>query len=148
MSASIPLHGYNSTPLFLSTSQTDDLEIDSSHQPSKQPAASTTAFSILPSSLPEPHPSFSATALGRPHECGKGGSHVDSSVTSWSSAIPITLLYSSVVVYLLTLLGFGYDMGFSSPALHDLSQNSGKHTFFNRTIYRDAFNVSEASCWI
>ena len=133
MSASIPLH----------TSQAGDLEIDSSHQPSKQP--STTEFSMLPSSLPEPHLSFAATSLGRPHECDKGdfpSSHADSTGTSWSSIIPFTLLYSSVVVYLLTLLGFGYDMGFSSPALHDLSQNSGKHTYFNRTIYRDAFNVS------
>jgi len=54
-----------------------------------------------------------------------------------------TLLYSSTAVYLLTMLGFGYDMGFSSPALHYLSENSGKHTYFNRTIYRDTFNVSE-----
>ena len=59
-----------------------------------------------------------------------------------------TLLYSSTAVCLLTMLGSGYDMGFSSPALHYLSENSGKHTYFNRTIYRDTFNVSDMHmCW-
>jgi len=140
MSASIPLHGYSVTPL---SPQTDDLSCakveDSSHQPSKQLHISTAEFSTVPES--KPHPIVAATAL-RPRECDTGSElpeHADSTGTIRIK----TLLYSSVVVYLLTLLGFGYDIGFSSPALHDLSQNDGKHTYFNRTIYRDAFNVSE-----
>ena len=54
-----------------------------------------------------------------------------------------TLLYSSLVAVMITMLAFGYDMGFSSPTLHDLDQNNGKHTYFNKTIYHDVFNVSD-----
>ena len=54
-----------------------------------------------------------------------------------------TLLYSSLVAVMITMLAFGYDMGFSSPTLHDLDQNNGKHTYFDKTIYHDVFNVSD-----
>jgi len=54
-----------------------------------------------------------------------------------------TLVYSSLVAVMIAMLAFGYDMGFSSPTLHDLDQNNGKHTYFNKTIYHDVFNVSD-----
>lgn len=57
--------------------------------------------------------------------------------------LTISLLYSSGVACLTTMVAFAYDIGFSSPTLHDLSQNSGKHTYFNKTIYHDIFNVSD-----
>ena len=57
--------------------------------------------------------------------------------------LTIFLLYSSGVACLTTMVAFAYDIGFSSPTLHDLSQNSGKHTYFNKTIYHDIFNVSD-----
>ena len=53
-----------------------------------------------------------------------------------------SLLLSSGVSCFITMIAFAYDVGFSSPALHYLSQNTGKHTYFNRTLYRDIFNVS------
>lgn len=52
-----------------------------------------------------------------------------------------TLLYSCLVTVMASL-SFGYGIGFSSPTLHDLDQNEGKHTYFRRTIYHDSFNVS------
>jgi len=52
-----------------------------------------------------------------------------------------TLLYSSLVAVMASL-SFGYAMGYSSPTLVDLDSNVGKHRFFNKTIYHDAFNVS------
>ena len=56
-----------------------------------------------------------------------------------------TLLYSSVVTVMASL-SFGYGIGFSSPTLHDLDENEGKHTYFRRTIYHDSFNVSNIIC--
>ena len=52
-----------------------------------------------------------------------------------------TLFYSSFVA-VIGSLSFGYVNGFSSPTLPDLDENSGEHTYFNRTIYHDLFNVS------
>ena len=52
-----------------------------------------------------------------------------------------TLLYSSMVAVMASL-SFGYGIGFSSPTLHDLDANEGKHTYFRKTIYHDLFNVS------
>ena len=52
-----------------------------------------------------------------------------------------TLLYSSMVTVMASL-SFGYGIGFSSPTLHDLNQNEGKHTFFNKNVYHSLFNVS------
>lgn len=53
-----------------------------------------------------------------------------------------TLLYSSMVAVLASL-SFGYGIGYSSPTLHDLNANEGKHTYFRKTIYHDLFNVSK-----
>lgn len=55
-----------------------------------------------------------------------------------------TLLYSSIITVMASL-SFGYGIGYSSPTLHDLDQNEGTHTYFRRTIYHDAFNVSSIS---
>lgn len=52
-----------------------------------------------------------------------------------------TLFYSSVVA-VIGSLSFGYANGFSSPTLPDLDKSRGEHTYFNRTIYHDLFNVS------
>ena len=52
-----------------------------------------------------------------------------------------TLFYSSVVA-VIGSLSFGYVNGFSSPTLPDLDKNNGEHTYFNKTIYHDLFNVS------
>ncbi|XP_065897317.1 uncharacterized protein [Dysidea avara] len=52
-----------------------------------------------------------------------------------------TLLYTSLVAVMITMLAFGYDMGFSSPTLHDLDQNNGEHVYFKKTIYHDVFNA-------
>ena len=52
-----------------------------------------------------------------------------------------TLLYSSMVAVMASL-SFGYGIGYSSPTLHDLDANEGKHTYFRKTIYHDLFNVS------
>ena len=52
-----------------------------------------------------------------------------------------TLLYSSMVAVMASL-SFGYGIGYSSPTLHDLDANEGKHTYFRKTIYHDVFNVS------
>ena len=52
-----------------------------------------------------------------------------------------TLFYSSFVA-VIGSLSFGYVNGFSSPTLPDLDKNNGEHTYFNRTIYHDLFNVS------
>jgi len=59
-----------------------------------------------------------------------------------------TLLYSVVVTVTITMLAFGYDMGVSSPTLHDLDQNNGRYTYFNRAIYHDLFNVSGNNCLV
>jgi len=52
-----------------------------------------------------------------------------------------TLFYSSLVA-VIGSLSFGYANGFSSPTLPDLDENEGEHTYFNKTIYHDLFNVS------
>ena len=57
-----------------------------------------------------------------------------------------TLLYSSIITVMASL-SFGYGIGYSSPTLHDLDQNEGTHTYFRRTIYHDAFNVSGVICY-
>ena len=56
-----------------------------------------------------------------------------------------TLLYSSIITVMASL-SFGYGIGYSSPTLHDLDQNEGEHTYFRKTIYHDAFNVSGTIC--
>ena len=52
-----------------------------------------------------------------------------------------TLFYSSFVA-VIGSLSFGYVNGFSSPTLPDLDKNTGEHTYFNKTVYHDLFNVS------
>ena len=52
-----------------------------------------------------------------------------------------TLFYSSFVA-VIGSLSFGYANGFSSPTIPDLDKNVREHTYFNRTIYHDLFNVS------
>lgn len=52
-----------------------------------------------------------------------------------------TLFYSSLVA-VIGSLSFGYANGFSSPTLPDLDKNTEEHTYFNKTVYHDLFNVS------
>ena len=54
-----------------------------------------------------------------------------------------TVFYSTLVA-VIGSVSFGYGQAFSSPALPELDKNTGEHTYFNKTLYHDLFNVSHA----